>query len=58
MEEVKPVPKVQLIYAFNGTGKTRLSREFKKLIVDSEGAAPTREKFYITTHLQKIFLLG
>ena len=23
--------KVQLIYAFNGTGKTRLSREFKKL---------------------------
>lgn len=29
----KDVPKkVQLIYAFNGTGKTRLSREFKKLI--------------------------
>ena len=25
--------KVQLIYAFNGTGKTRLSREFKKLFV-------------------------
>ncbi|SMG62451.1 [similarity to] anticodon nuclease prrc [methanotrophic bacterial endosymbiont of Bathymodiolus sp.] len=24
--------KVQLIYAFNGTGKTRLSREFKGLI--------------------------
>lgn len=24
--------KVQLIYAFNGTGKTRLSRDFKKLI--------------------------
>ncbi len=24
--------KVQLIYAFNGTGKTRLSREFKKII--------------------------
>jgi wobble nucleotide-excising tRNase len=24
--------KVQLIYAFNGTGKTRLSKEFKKLI--------------------------
>lgn len=24
--------KVQLIYAFNGTGKTRLSREFKKLV--------------------------
>lgn len=25
--------KVQLIYAFNGTGKTRLSREFKQLIM-------------------------
>ena len=24
--------KVQLIYAFNGTGKTRLSREFKSLV--------------------------
>jgi len=33
VEESKPVPKVQLIYAFNGTGKTRLSREFKQLIV-------------------------
>lgn len=31
--------KVQLIYAFNGTGKTRLSREFKDLIApkDTEG---------------------
>ena len=25
--------KVQLIYAFNGTGKTRLSREFKSLLI-------------------------
>lgn len=32
VEEAKPVPKVQLIYAFNGTGKTRLSREFKQLV--------------------------
>ena len=32
VSETKPVPKVQLIYAFNGTGKTRLSRELKKLI--------------------------
>lgn len=35
--------KVQLIYAFNGTGKTRLSREFKKIIApknsDIEGVA-------------------
>jgi len=31
--------KVQLIYAFNGSGKTRLSREFKKQIaphIDTE----------------------
>lgn len=32
VEMVTQVPKVQLIYAFNGTGKTRLSREFKQLI--------------------------
>jgi len=32
VEVVIQVPKVQLIYAFNGTGKTRLSREFKQLI--------------------------
>ena len=32
IEESKPVPKVQLIYAFNGTGKTRLSREFKQWV--------------------------
>lgn len=40
VEEAKPVPKVQLIYAFNGTGKTRLSCEFKRLIApknDDEG---------------------
>ena len=28
--------KIQLIYAFNGTGKTRLSREFKELISPKE----------------------
>ena len=32
VDEIRPVPKVQLIYAFNGTGKTRLSREFKQLV--------------------------
>ena len=37
VDEVKPVPKVQLIYAFNGTGKTRLSREFKQLIAPKAG---------------------
>lgn len=28
--------KVQLIYAFNGTGKTRLSREFKRLVAPKD----------------------
>ncbi|AXY60987.1 AAA family ATPase [Acinetobacter sp. WCHAc010052] len=58
VEEVKPVPKVQLIYAFNGTGKTRLSREFKKLIVDSEGGgtSPTREKIlYYNAFTEDLF---
>ena len=32
VDETKPVPKVQLIYAFNGTGKTRLSRALKELV--------------------------
>ncbi|NEX89415.1 AAA family ATPase [Aeromonas rivipollensis] len=37
--------KVQLIYAFNGTGKTRLSREFKQLIAPKEedDSAPSSE---------------
>lgn len=58
VEEEKPVPKVQLIYAFNGTGKTRLSREFKKIIVDSEGegTAPTREKIlYYNAFTEDLF---
>jgi hypothetical protein len=41
--------KVQLIYAFNGTGKTRLSREFKQLVTpkingeEQEGEASSHE---------------
>lgn len=39
-KEGKKKAKIQLIYAFNGTGKTRLSREFKDLVapknVDTE----------------------
>ncbi len=31
-KEGKKKAKIQLIYAFNGTGKTRLSREFKELV--------------------------
>lgn len=45
-EELKNTnKKVQLIYAFNGTGKTRLSREFKKLINgDEETSEETDDK--------------
>lgn len=35
--------KVQLIYAFNGTGKTRLSREFKQLIAEANTSGPESE---------------
>lgn len=36
--------KVQLIYAFNGTGKTRLSREFKELIAPKDTEAEDQEE--------------
>lgn len=36
--------KVQLIYAFNGIGKTRLSREFKELIAPKEADAEEQEE--------------
>lgn len=37
-ETIQAIPKVQLIYAFNSTGKTRLSREFKQLISPEDGS--------------------
>lgn len=36
--------KAQLIYAFNGSGKTRLSREFKELIAPKEFAEEQQEE--------------
>lgn len=36
--------KVQLIYAFNGSGKTRLSREFKHLIAPKPGAGTSDDE--------------
>lgn len=42
--------KVQLIYAFNGVGKTRLSREFKELVapkIEGEEAAAEEEEMLI-----------
>ena len=39
-------PKTQLIYAFNGTGKTRLSREFKNLIDPQDGDKNKEDERY------------
>ena len=36
--------KVQLIYAFNGVGKTRLSREFKELVAPKTEGEEEEEK--------------
>jgi hypothetical protein len=38
IEESRPVPKTQIIYAFNGTGKTRLSSIFKNLVAPKSDA--------------------
>lgn len=46
--------KVQLIYAFNGTGKTRLSREFKELIAPKRTDAEEQEDIgYKVKHCAK-----
>lgn len=46
--------KVQLIYAFNGTGKTRLSREFKKLVKND--LELTRNKLiYYSAYTEDLF---
>jgi AAA domain len=52
--------KVQLIYAFNGVGKTRLSRALKQLVApkseDDEEAEPTRQKFlYYNAFTEDLF---
>lgn len=55
--------KVQLIYAFNGTGKTRLSREFKQRIVskgdgsdDVDQSASSRNKIlYYSAFTEDLF---
>ena len=61
IEESKPVPKVQLIYAFNGTGKTRLSREFKELIApksdydNDEDSSPRDKILYYNAFTEDLF---
>lgn len=57
--------KVQLIYAFNGTGKTRLSREFKQLVAPKgldgeEGSAtaslpPRTKMLYYSAFTEDLF---
>lgn len=50
--------KVQLIYAFNGVGKTRLSREFKELIAktDSEEDGDSKNKvLYYNAFTEDLF---
>jgi len=60
IEEVQPVPKVQLIYAFNGTGKTRLSRILKDLIIpknnNSDEVEASRNKYlYYNAFTEDLF---
>ena len=61
VEVVKQVPKVQLIYAFNGTGKTRLSREFKQLVApkgfgEGDEEKSSRNKFlYYNAFTEDLF---
>ncbi|MDQ8874881.1 anticodon nuclease [Acinetobacter nosocomialis] len=52
--------KVQLIYAFNGTGKTRLSREFKNLIApknqeDNGNNLPRQKILYYNAFTEDLF---
>lgn len=55
--------KVQLIYAFNGTGKTRLSNEFKKLVApkdsgeegDDENNQPRNKFLYYNAFTEDLF---
>lgn len=50
--------KVQLIYAFNGTGKTRLSRLFKQLVspkVDEDGEEAPLKALYYNAFTEDLF---
>lgn len=61
VEVVTQVPKMQLIYAFNGTGKTRLSREFKQLVApksngeDNETISPREKILYYNAFTEDLF---
>lgn len=61
VQTIKPAPKVQLIYAFNGSGKTRLSREFKKLVTTAsnsggaDGTSGARKVLYYNAFTEDLF---
>lgn len=61
IEVVTQVPKVQLIYAFNGTGKTRLSRDFKQLVApkgnggDNNEPSPREKILYYNAFTEDLF---
>ncbi|KYK81456.1 anticodon nuclease [Aggregatibacter actinomycetemcomitans serotype e str. SC936] len=47
--------RVHLIYAFNGTGKTRLSNEFKKLIQSKYSKTDDRKIIYYNSYTEDMF---
>jgi hypothetical protein len=53
--------KIQLIYAFNGTGKTRLSREFKKIVapeveIEDEEVTDGTKIIYYNAFTEDLFI--
>lgn len=55
-EEIKKSDeKVSLIYAFNGTGKTRLSIEFKKLVTEEKGEDTIKHIVYYNAFTEDLF---
>ena len=52
--------KVQLIYAFNDTGKTRLSREFREgfAVIVGHPWKTQKQKYFTTMLLRKICSIG
>lgn len=48
--------KVQLIYAFNGIGKTRLSRKFKELIQPKHNSEEEIKVLYYNAFTEDLFI--
>jgi len=59
VEVLTQAPKVQLVYAFNGTGKTRLSRDFKRVVSpktdDDEEMVPLNKVLYYNAFTEDLF---